>query len=70
MRLHKITYTQNGVKRQEFATSDGEASKRCTALKMADGVDKKPERIGVEVPTDKSDLLEWLNANATFAGDK
>lgn len=68
MRLHKITYTADGVKRQEFAGSDSDASKRSTALKAIEGVDKKSvSRQGVEIPTNKEGLLDWLNNNATVA---
>lgn len=67
MRIHRINYVQSGVKHQEFASSDAEASKRCTALKMATGVTEKPTRKPVDVPTDKAGLIEWLNQHAKLA---
>lgn len=68
MKLHQIKYEhkETGEVRREFAASDTEASKRCTALKMA--AKGKPVREPVEIPTDKAGLLAWLNANATVVG--
>lgn len=81
MKLYKITYDLvdedaaadggNIVKTmQEFATSDGAASKRCTAIKAAfkKQLDGKVERAPIDVPSTKAELVEWLNKNATMAG--
>lgn len=69
MRLHRITYSAEGVPRQEFAGSDTDASKRCTEIKktMSSVLDDKPERAPVDIPTDKAGLLAWLNTNAKLA---
>lgn len=79
MKLYKITYDLvdedaaadggNIVKTmQEFATSDGAASKRCTAIKseFKKQLDGKPEREALDVPNTKVELVEWLNKNATM----
>jgi hypothetical protein len=67
MKLHRITYAKDEEERQEFAASDGAASARITALKKEGGIQGKPEREPVEIPTDKTGLIEWLNTNAYLA---
>lgn len=67
MRLHRITYARDDVDYQEFAGSDSDASKRSTELKKEGGLQGKPERAPVEIPTDKAGLIEWLNKNAQIA---
>lgn len=68
MRLYEIKYENSeGEVRREFASSDGEASKRSTALKASNVAMKKPSREAVEIPTDKAGLIGWLNQNATRA---
>jgi hypothetical protein len=73
MKLHRINYTitdkeHEGVliHMQAFEASDGAASKRMTEIKttLKAELDDKPTREAVEIPTDKTGLLEWLNANA------
>lgn len=68
MKLHEIKYEhkETGVVHREFAASESEASKRCTALKMA--AKGKPVRGPVEIPTDKAGLIDWLNTNAKVVG--
>lgn len=66
MNLHQIKYTKDGEARQEFSASEGAASKRSTELKKDKGV-KVEGREPVEIPTDKTGLLAWLNTNATYA---
>jgi len=62
MKLHKITYCMGAKDHQEFAASDSEASKRCTELKKTHGISGK--RGPIDIPTDKSGLIDWLNKNA------
>ncbi|MEI8169869.1 MAG: hypothetical protein WCG50_09345 [Rhodoferax sp.] len=62
MLLYKTTCTDNfGKLFTRYQGSQTESSKARTALKK-DGY--KPETQTIEVPTNKSGLLEWLNANA------
>ena len=77
MRIYCIKYStthpeQEGIviKHQEFAGSDGAASKRCTEIKksMKDTLDDKPEREAIDIPTKKDELIAWLNNNASLAG--
>lgn len=78
MKLHRIKYTLTSgagdtillTKKQEFAAADGAASKRCTEIKkdFKDTLDDKPEREAIDIPTDKTGLIEWLNNNASVAG--
>lgn len=78
MKIYRIKYTLASgagdtivlTKKQEFAASDGAASKRCTELKkdFKDTLDDKPEREAIDIPTDKTGLIEWLNKNAVVAG--
>lgn len=58
------------VTHQEFATSDGAASKRITEIKkeFKDTLDDKPERTAIDVPTTRTELVEWLNKHALLAG--
>ena len=58
MLLYK-TITTDGV---SFQGSQTESSKARTALKA---LGLKPTTQTVEVPTNKSGLLEWLNANVS-----
>lgn len=68
MNLHCVFYTPEGeADRQEFFASEGAASKRCTELKKIGGLLGKPEREAVDVPTNKTGLIEWLNENAGLA---
>lgn len=69
MNLYQINYTKDGENRHEFAASDGAASKRSTELKKDKGI-KVESRNAVEIPTDKTGLLAWLNANATYAASE
>ncbi len=75
MKIYRITYktaddSGNITSRQEFAASDGAASKRITEIKLKykETLEDKPARGPVEVPTNKADLIEWLNTNATIVG--
>lgn len=71
MRLYEVKYEdKDGQVRRKFASSDGDASKLSTKLKVDGDAKAKPVREQIEVPTDKVGLLGWLNDNATFAGDK
>lgn len=72
MKIYRIKYTTANAdgkisKHQEFAASDGAASKRCTEIKKAksDTLDSKPERAAIDVPTNKAELIDWLNTNAS-----
>lgn len=68
MKIYQIKYGQKeGVERQEFAASDGAASKRCTELKKDADTVGKPERSAIDIPTNKADLIDWLNKNASYA---
>lgn len=74
MNLHRVIYTpvptegpdQDGLDRQEFFASAGDASKRRTELKKANLCIGKPEQEAIDVPTTKTELLAWLNKNATI----
>jgi len=77
MKIYRISYStaekQNEgvvITHQEFAASDGAASKRCTEIKkqLKDTLDDKPEREGIDIPTTKNELIDWLNKNASVAG--
>ncbi len=65
MKIHRITYCLDGQERQQFAASDSEASKRTSILKATKGIEGKPERAPIDIPTDKTGLIEWLNKNAS-----
>lgn len=74
MKIYRISYSiaeDDGtvVSYQNFEASDGAASKRGTAIKteFKDQLDDKPVREAIDVPTNKADLIEWLNKNATVA---
>lgn len=67
MKLHKISYIKDGEPRQQFASSDSDASKMCTELKKDNRVTEKPTRAAVDIPTDKTGLLAYLNAHCTRA---
>lgn len=49
-----------------WETSDGAASKLCTALKKADR-SCEPERAEIDVPTTRKELVLFLNAHAAPA---
>jgi hypothetical protein len=78
MRIYRIEYsvvdTDSDVPvvttHQEFAASDGAASKRVTEIKRdcKDTLDDKPTREAVDIPTTKADLIEWLNKHASVVG--
>lgn len=66
MNLHRVTYiTPDGDKKQQFAGSADAASKLSTKLREDGKTLKKPERSTCEVPTSKTELIGWLNENAT-----
>lgn len=70
MKLYKITRLSETLNNLRLVagweTSDGAASKLCTALKKADK-GCEPQREEVEVPTTRTDLVAFLNANAAPA---
>ena len=63
MLLYKTTFAnEDGAVVTSYQGSQTESSKARTAIK-ADGYGK-PTTQTIEVPTNKTGLLEWLNANA------
>ena len=63
MLLYKTTYAnEDGATITSFQGSQTESSKARSAAKA---LKFKPETQTIEVPTNKSGLLEWLNANVT-----
>lgn len=66
MKIHRIKYSKDGVVRMKYAASDAEASKIGTALKN-EGIEGKPYREPIDVPTDKTGLIAFLNEHATVA---
>lgn len=70
MKIHRIKYQDpNGIVRQQFASSDAEASKIGTQLKNDKRTIGKPYREPIDVPTDRAGLIAWLNANAVLVND-
>lgn len=68
MNIYRLKYeNKDGEARQQFAASDGAASKRSSELKASGDAMKRPERELVDVPTTKAELIDWLNANAGAA---
>lgn len=68
MKLYKITRfvdPETGDDRAVagWRTSDGDASKLCTAIKKIDKA-LEPEREEIEVPTTRTALVEFLNTYA------
>lgn len=62
MRFYKTTYNDNSTACATWDKSASDASRHRVALKK-DGM-RSIETKAVDVPTDKTGLLGWLNANA------
>ncbi len=68
MRLYSLSYpnlgSENGDKVVEWHPSEATAKKRRTELKKSRGKDFEGAIDPVDVPTDKTGLMAFLNANA------
>lgn len=71
MKLHRVTYRSqselggSAVQVRKFAASGDAASKMVTALKKDLGAKLvgKPERDEIDVPTTKTELINFLNGD-------
>lgn len=70
MKLYMIRYDDDNVERCTWAGTKVEAKRAQKALEQVHGKYNVDMVVGVDVPTDKSGLLDFLNSRATLVESK